>query len=414
METTLLTVNNVWMMICTALVFFMHLGFSFLEIGLTRQKNTINILFKNFFVITVGLLLYALDGFNLMYPGFEEGSMGILKFAGFGITAPEGGMEFGYADGGYTWWTDFLFQGMFAATAATIVSGAVAERIKLSSFMLFAIIYVGLVYPIVGSWKWGGGFLDQWGFYDFAGSTLVHSVGGWAALIVIYFLGARIGKFDSDGKPQALLGHNIPLASAGVLILWLGWFGFNGGSVLSADPTLTSLTLVTTCLAAAAGGVASAIFSNILYKNYDLTMFMNGILGGLVGITAGADQMSPTDAVLIGIIAGVIIVLGVALIDRLKLDDPVGAVAVHLICGIWGTLAVGIFGEMAGLDQLLVQLAGVGIIGAFSAICATIIILIVKAVSGGSIRVSKEEELKGLDLSEHRMDAYADFRLNQQ
>ena len=413
METTLLTVNNVWMMICTALVFFMHLGFSFLEIGLTRQKNTINILFKNFFVITVGLLLYALGGFNLMYPGFEEGSMGILKFAGFGITAPEGGMEFGYADGGYTWWTDFLFQGMFAATAATIVSGAVAERIKLSSFMLFAIIYVGLVYPIVGSWKWGGGFLDQWGFYDFAGSTLVHSVGGWAALIVIYFLGARIGKFDSDGKPQALLGHNIPLASAGVLILWLGWFGFNGGSVLSADPTLTSLTLVTTCLAAAAGGVASAIFSNILYKNYDLTMFMNGVLGGLVGITAGADQMSPTDAILIGIIAGVIIVLGVALIDRLKLDDPVGAVAVHLICGIWGTLAVGIFGEMAGLDQLLVQLAGVGIIGAFSVICATVIILIVKAVSGGSIRVSKEEELKGLDLTEHGMDAYADFRLNQ-
>jgi Amt family ammonium transporter len=322
-------------------------------------------------------------------------------------------MEFGYADGGYTWWTDFLFQGMFAATAATIVSGAVAERIKLSSFMLFAIIYVGLVYPIVGSWKWGGGFLDQWGFYDFAGSTLVHSVGGWAALIVIYFLGARIGKFDSNGKPQALLGHNIPLASAGVLILWLGWFGFNGGSVLSADPTLTSLTLVTTCLAAAAGGVSSAIFSNILYKNYDLTMFMNGVLGGLVGITAGADQMSPTDAVLIGIIAGVIIVLGVALIDRLKLDDPVGAVAVHLICGIWGTLAVGIFGEMAGLDQLLVQLAGVGIIGAFSVICATVIILIVKAVSGGSIRVSKEEELKGLDLTEHGMDAYADFRLNQ-
>ena len=413
METTLLTVNNVWMMICTALVFFMHLGFSFLEIGLTRQKNTINILFKNFFVITVGLLLYALGGFNLMYPGFEEGSMGILKFAGFGITAPEGGMEFGYADGGYTWWTDFLFQGMFAATAATIVSGAVAERIKLSSFMLFAIIYVGLVYPIVGSWKWGGGFLDQWGFYDFAGSTLVHSVGGWAALIVIYFLGARIGKFNSDGKPQALLGHNIPLASAGVLILWLGWFGFNGGSVLSADPTLTSLTLVTTCLAAAAGGVASAIFSNILYKNYDLTMFMNGILGGLVGITAGADQMSPTDAVLIGIIAGVIIVLGVALIDRLKLDDPVGAVAVHLICGIWGTLAVGIFGEMAGLDQLLVQLAGVGIIGAFSVICSTIIIFIVKAISGGSIRVTKEEELKGLDLTEHGMDAYADFRLNQ-
>lgn len=279
--------------------------------------------------------------------------------------------------------------------------------------MLFSIIYVGLVYPIVGSWKWGGGFLDQWGFYDFAGSTLVHSVGGWAALIIIYFLGARIGKFDENGKPQVLLGHNIPLASAGVLILWLGWFGFNGGSVLSADPTLTSLTLVTTCLAAAAGGISAAIFSNMLYKNFDLTMFMNGVLGGLVGITAGADQMSPMDAVLIGLIAGVIIVLGVALIDRLKLDDPVGAVAVHLICGIWGTLAVGIFGELAGLDQVLIQLAGIGIIGAFSAISATIIILIVKAITGGSIRVSKEEELKGLDLAEHGMDAYADFRINQ-
>ncbi|MDG1058080.1 MAG: ammonium transporter [Flavobacteriaceae bacterium] len=414
METTaLFTANNIWMMICTALVFFMHLGFSFLEIGLTRQKNTINILFKNFFVITVGLLLYAIGGFNLMYPGFEEGALGIFKFAGFGIAAPDGGMTAAYADGGYTWWTDFLFQGMFAATAATIVSGAVAERIKLKSFMIFAILYVGLVYPIVGSWKWGGGFLDAMGFYDFAGSTLVHSVGGWAALVAIYLLGARIGKFDADGTSRAIPGHNLPLAAAGVLILWLGWFGFNGGSVLSADPELTSLTLVTTCLAAAAGGVSSAIFSNILYKNFDLTMFMNGVLGGLVGITAGADQMSPMDAVLIGIIAGVIIVLGISLIDKLKLDDPVGAVAVHLICGIWGTLAVGIFGAMAGVDQFLIQLAGVGIVGAFCVICSFILLYIVKILSGGSIRVEKEEELKGLDLAEHGMDAYADFRLNQ-
>lgn len=411
METTLLTINNVWMMICTALVFIMHLGFSFLEIGLTRQKNTINILFKNFFIITMGLLVYCLGGFNLMYPGFEEGANGVLKFAGFGITAPEGGMEFGYADGGYTWWTDFLFQGMFAATAATIVSGAVAERIKLSSFMFFSLIYVGLVYPIVGSWKWGGGFLDRWGFYDFAGSTLVHSVGGWAALIAIYVLGARVGKFDEQGKPKALLGHNIPLAAAGVLILWLGWFGFNGGSVLSADPALTSLTLVTTSLAAAAGGASAAMFSTLLYKNYDLTMFMNGILGGLVGITAGADQMGPTDAILIGSIAGIIIVLGVALIDRLKLDDPVGAVAVHLICGIWGTLAVGIFGAMAGWTQFLVQLAGVGIIGAFCVVSSGILLFAIKAAIG--VRVSREEEIKGLDLAEHGMDAYADFRLNQ-
>ena len=411
METTILTINNVWMMLCTALVFFMHLGFSFLEIGLTRQKNTINILFKNFFVITVGLLLYCIGGFNLMYPGFEDGEMGILKFAGLGIAAPEGGMGFGYADGGYTWWTDFLFQGMFAATAATIVSGAVAERIKLSGFMLFSILYVGLVYPIVGSWKWGGGFLDALGFYDFAGSTLVHSVGGWGALITIYLLGARIGKFDKDGKPQALPGHNLPIASAGVFILWLGWFGFNGGSVLSADPELTSLTLVTTSLAAAAGGVAAAFFSNVLYKNFDLTMFMNGVLGGLVGITAGADQMSPTDAILIGLIAGVIVVLGISLIDKLKLDDPVGAVSVHLICGIWGTLAVGIFGAIAGVDQLIAQLIGIGVVGIFCVITSFIILFIVKATTG--LRVDKEEEINGLDLSEHGMEAYGDFRVNE-
>ena len=410
-STALFTANNVWMMICTALVFFMHLGFSFLEIGLTRQKNTINILFKNFFVITVGLLLYAIGGFNLMYPGFEEGAAGFFKFAGFGIAPPENGMTAAYHEGGYTWWTDFLFQGMFAATAATIVSGAVAERIKLSSFMLFAILYVGLVYPIVGSWKWGGGFLEGMGFYDFAGSTLVHSVGGWAALVAIYLLGARIGRFDKDGKPLAIPGHNLPLAAAGVLILWLGWFGFNGGSVLSADPRLTSLTLVTTCLAAAAGGVSSAIFSNILYKNYDLTMFMNGVLGGLVGITAGADQMSPGDAILIGIFAGIIIVLAVALIDKVKLDDPVGAVAVHLFCGIWGTLAVGIFGEMASLNQFFIQLAGVGIVGLFTVICSFILLIPIKATIG--LRVDKEEELKGLDLAEHGMDAYADFRMNQ-
>ena len=410
METALFTANNVWMMICTALVFFMHLGFSFLEIGLTRQKNTVNILFKNFFVITIGILLYALGGFNLMYPGFDEGTMGILKFAGFGIGAPEGGMTPGYADGGYTWWTDFLFQAVFAATAATIVSGAVAERIKLGGFMLFTILYVGLVYPIVGSWKWGGGFLDGLGFYDFAGSTLVHSVGGWAALIIIYFLGSRIGKFNSDGSPNAIPGSNIPLSAAGVLILWLGWFGFNGGSVLSADPELTSLTLVTTCLAASAGGVSSALMSNLLYKNFDLTMFMNGVLGGLVGITAGADQMGPTSAILIGAIAGVILVFGISLLDKLKLDDPVGAIPVHLICGIWGTLAVGIFGEMASVEQFINQLIGVGIIGAFSCITAIIIVFIVKATVG--LRVSKEEELKGLDISEHSMDAYADFSLS--
>ncbi|NNC61874.1 MAG: ammonium transporter [Eudoraea sp.] len=416
MEAGLFTANNIWMMVCTALVFFMHSGFAFLEIGLTRQKNTINILFKNIFIITVGLLMYYIGGFNLMYPGFADGSAGILDFAGFGIAAPENGMTPEYADGGYTWWTDFLFQGMFAATAATIVSGAVAERIKIGPFMIFTIIYVGLVYPIVGSWQWGGGFLstlggDEAGFYDFAGSTLVHSVGGWGALIGIYLLGARIGKFGDKGEIKAIPGHNIPMATAGVLILWLGWFGFNGGSVLSGDPELTSLVLVTTSLAAAAGGVGALILSTILYKNLDLTMFLNGILGGLVGITAGADLMSPNEAVVIGLIAGFIIVLGVALIDRLRLDDPVGAVTVHLICGIWGTLAVGIFGAKAGGEQFLYQLAGVGAAATFCSLTAFIIFYSLKKTIG--IRVSKEEEIEGLDLHEHGMDSYADFRMNQ-
>ncbi len=411
MDAGLFTANNVWMMLATALVFFMHTGFAFLEIGLTREKNTINILFKNIYIITIGLLLYYAWGFNLMYPGFEEGAGGILKFAGFGIAAPENGMTPEYASGGYTWWTDFLFQGMFAATAATIVSGAVAERMKIGAFMIFTLFYVGLVYPIVGSWKWGLGFLNDWGFYDFAGSTLVHSVGGWAALVAIALLGPRIGKFGEDGKPKAIPGHNIPLATAGVLILWLGWFGFNGGSVLSADPELTSLVLVTTCLSAAAGGIGAMLLSSIMYKNLDLTMFLNGILGGLVGITAGADLMSPNEAIIIGFLAGLIIVLGVALIDKLKLDDPVGAVTVHLICGIWGTLAVGLFGSKAGGEQLLTQLYGVLIIGAFCVLCSLIILGALKAIMG--LRVTKEEEIEGLDLHEHGMDAYPDFRMNQ-
>ena len=404
----LLTINNVWMMICTALVFFMHTGFAFLEIGLTRQKNTINILFKNIFIITAGLLLYYIGGFNLMYPGEFNGFLG---FAGFGIDAPlaaSGTLDLAY-NGGYTYWTDFLFQGMFAATAATIVSGAVAERMKIGAFMIFTVLYVGIIYPIAGSWKWGGGFLDQIGFYDFAGSTLVHSVGGWAALVAVWLLGPRIGKFK-NGIAQAIPGHNIPLATAGVLILWLGWFGFNGGSVLSADPELTSLTLVTTCLAAAAGGIIAASVSLIRYKNLDLTMFLNGILGGLVGITAGADVMTPESAILIGAIAGALIVFAVSFIDAIKLDDPVGAIAVHLICGIWGTLAVGIFSTNPE-HTFLIQLTGVACYAAFCILASFLIIFTLKKTIG--IRVSEKEELEGLDAHEHGMDSYPDFRLNE-
>jgi Amt family ammonium transporter len=406
-----LTANNVWMMVCTALVFLMHFGFAFLEIGLTREKNTINVLFKNIFIITSGLLLYYLVGFGLMYPGDFNGYLGLSSL---GLDAPlnaDGNFDLTYNEG-YTYWTDFLFQGMFAATAATIVSGAVAERIKIGPFMIFVILYVGFVYPIVGSWKWGGGFLQQLStpFYDFAGSTLVHSVGGWAALVAVWLLGARIGKFK-DGKSKAIQGHNIPLATAGVLILWFGWFGFNGGSVLSADPEATSITLVTTCLAAAAGGLSAFISSTLWYKNYDLTMFLNGILGGLVAITAGADLMSPIEAVSIGAIGGVIIVLAVGLIDKIRLDDPVGAIAVHLICGIWGTLAVGIFGDLAGWSQLLSQFIGILCYAAACISTSFIILFILKKTVG--IRVSELEEVEGLDLHEHGMAAYPDFSLNE-
>ena len=405
----LLTTNNVWMMLCAALVFFMHLGFSFLEIGLTRQKNTINILFKNFFIITMGIIVYCLVGFNLMYPGdfnIIGAYGGILGFAGPGLDAVAAS-DLSYNEG-YTYWTDFLFQAMFAATAGTIISGAVAERIKINSFMLIVFLYVAIVYPIVGSWQWGAGFLstltEEVGFYDFAGSTLVHSVGGWGALVIIYLLGARKGKFDSDGNAVAIPGSNIPLSAAGVLILWLGWFGFNGGSVISADPANTSLVLVTTCLAAAAGGIGAAFFSNLLYKNLDITMFMNGVLGGLVGITAGADQMGPTSAIIIGAVGGIVVVLGVALLDKCKLDDPVGAIPVHLFAGIWGTLAVGIFGASASFDQFMVQLASVGIVGVFCVIGATLITLLVKSLTG--LRVSEKEESAGLDIAEHGTKAY--------
>ena len=401
----LLTTNNVWMMVCTFLVFFMHLGFTFLEIGLTRQKNSINILFKNFFVITAGLIIYCAVGFNLMYPG-EWLIEDVLGSPVLGLD-PETAADLAYNEG-YTYWTDFLFQGMFAATAATIISGAVAERIKISSFMLIAILYVAIVYPIVGSWKWGTGFMDDLGFYDFAGSTLVHAVGGWGALVVIYFLGARKGRFGKDGK--AIPGSNIPLSAAGVMILWLGWFGFNGGSVLSADPSLTSVTLVNTCLAAAAGGLSCAGLYKVFYKKADIMMFMNGVLGGLVGITAGADLMLPGSSILIGLISGPIVFLSSSLLEKAKLDDPVGAIPVHLFCGIWGTLAVGIFGSMASFDQFMIQLACVGITGIFCIVAGSAIVLLVKAVKG--LRVTEAAEEAGLDISEHDGSlAYAQFQI---
>lgn len=402
METTaLFTVNNLWLLVATVLVFIMHLGFATLEAGFVRKKNTVNILFKNVMIISIGLLTYYIAGFNLMYPGVNEG--GFFGFGGFGLTVPEGDpMDY---NGDFTYYTDFIFQAMFAATCCTIVSGAVAERMKLESFLIFCVFFVGISYPITGMWKWGKGWLETAGFHDFAGSTLVHAVGGWGALAAIILLGARKGKYTKNGiKP--IPGHSMPLAAMGVFMLWFGWFGFNGGSVLSADPSAVSLVFVTTSLAAAAGAFGAFFTSYLLFKSHDLSMVLNGVLGGLVGITAGADVMTPGIAIAIGGIAGVIIPISVVTFDKLKLDDPVGATSVHLVCGLWGTLAVGIFGAKAGLSQLWVQLYGTLAVGAFTFAFAFGLIYILKITIG--IRVSHEAEMKGLDVAEHEMSAYTD------
>ena len=401
----LFTVNNLWMLVATILVFIMHLGFSALETGLTRTKNTVNILFKNVSIISIGLLTYALCGFNLMYPGdFSIGQL--FGFAGWGLNVPAGDAGLiEYANGQYTYYTDFIFQAMFAATAATIVSGAVAERIKLNSFLLFSLLYVAFIYPIAGSWKWGGGFLDQMGFYDFAGSTLVHSVGGWAALVCAYLLGPRIGKYTKVGvKP--IMGHNMPLAAIGVFLLWFGWYGFNGGSVLSADPGGVSYVFVTTSLSAAAGIIGSLLTSVFYLKTNDLSMILNGSLAGLVGITAGADVISPMNAIYIGLISGMLVVFSIVFFDRIKIDDPVGAISVHLICGVWGTLAVGIFSTSYSFTT---QLIGVLSYGIFSSLSAFLIFYSIKVFMG--VRVTEEEEIIGLDIAEHEMESYSGFQI---
>ena len=396
-------VDNLWILIAAALVFVMHLGFATLETGLTRQKNTVNILFKNVFIVNVGIITYALTGFNTMYPGAFNDFISLGGPIGFDDDVAN--LTAKYAD--YTYWSDFIFQAMFAATAATIVSGAVAERVKLTGFMAYATILVAFFYPIAGSWKWGGGWLDGMGFYDFAGSSVVHAFGGFSALAVVLVLGARRGKYTDDGQVRPILGHSMPLATIGVFLLWLGWFGFNGGSVLSADPGLVSLVFVTTSLAAA-GGALSAIFVSMIYlKKPDISMALNGVLAGLVGITAGADTVTWSSAILIGVIAGAIVVFAIVLIDRVGIDDPVGAISVHGVCGIWGTVAVGIFSTNAA-HTVGTQIIGTLAYAVFAFAASLILALLIKSTLG--IRVSAEEEDEGLDVSEHGQPAYADFQ----
>ena len=402
-DMTLFTVNNLWILVASAMVFIMHLGFSTLEAGLVRRKNAINIIFKNVMILAIGMVSYYLIGFGLMYPG--ESWNGLIGFSQFGLSLPVG-ESIAYSEGSYTYWTDFIFQAMFAATCCTIVSGAVAERIKLNSFLVISLLFVSISYPITGMWKWGGGWLDQLGFYDFAGSTLVHSVGGWGALAVVLLLGPRLGKYTSK-RIIPIPGHNIPLAAVGVLLLWFGWFGFNGGSVLSADPDTVSLVFVNTGLAGAAGALGCYFCSFYLFKAHDLSMVLNGILGGLVGITAGADLMSPLESVIIGAIAGVIIPFSVVFFDKNKIDDPVGATSVHLVCGIWGTLVVGIFGAKAGLAQLGYQAIGIVSIGVVTFLFILGVAYLVKSTMG--LRVTEEQEVEGLDQIEHTAPAYHDL-----
>lgn len=396
------TVNNLWLLIAAVLVLTMHLGFSTLEAGLTQSKNTTNILFKNVFIICIGIISYAVYGFNAMYPGDDFNGF-FAAGSWFGAdNADVSLMTSAYAD--YTWWTDFIFQAMFAATAATIVSGAVAERIKLGSFMLLGTLLVTFIYPITGSWQWGGGWLDGMGFYDFAGSSLVHGFGGFAALAAVMVLGPRAGKYLPGGRIKPILGHSMPLATIGVFLLFIGWFGFNGGSVLSADPLLVSYVFVTTALAAAGGGLASMFVGWALLKKPDLSMALNGILAGLVGITAGADVIGVAASILVGAIAGALVVFSIIFFDKVKIDDPVGAISVHGVCGIWGTVAVGIF---SADNSFVTQLIGTLSICGFAFVASYALSLGVKAVMG--LRVSAEEESEGLDIGEHGAEAYPDF-----
>lgn len=404
-DQAMFAVNNLWVMAGGMLVFLMHLGFACVESGLARAKNCNNILFKNSMTPAIGFLSYAFCGFALMYPGVHWLCGNWLGFAGFGLHLPAGDPIL-YHNGEFTYWTDFFFQGMFAATAATIVSGAVAERVKLSSYLIFTAIYVSVVYPIVGSWGWGGGWLDAMHFHDFAGSTFVHSVGGWAALSGVILLGPRIGKYV-DGKVMPIMGHNMPLVTIGVFLLWLGWFGFNGASALNADPGKVSLVLVNTMIAASAAVVSSMLTSRIMLHHPDLSMTMNGCLAGLVGVTAGADCVSVGAAVIIGLVSGVIVVPAVVLFDRIRLDDPVGALSVHLVNGVWGTLAVGIFSVVPEYT-FKVQLLGALVIGLVSFVSSFAIFFALKKIAG--IRVSEEEELRGLDLCEHGGEAYPGFQ----
>jgi len=386
------------------LVMWMAAGFGMLESGLVRTKNVATICLKNISLFGVAGILYYLVGYNLMYAGVDGGWMGSFGLWGpDDATAAAGDFSAGYAAA-----SDWFFQMVFCGAACSVVSGCVAERIKLWGFIVFCVIMTGLIYPIQGSWVWGGGWLSEKGFVDFAGSTLVHSVGGWAALTGAIILGARKGKYTKDGKVNPIPGSNMPLATLGTFILWMGWFGFNGGSVLAlgsaGDAISMSNVMANTNLAACGGMIAAMIMLQLLYKKVDLTMALNGALAGLVAITAGPDTPTPGVATIIGAVGGVLVVLAVPFFDKLKVDDVVGALSVHLVCGIWGTMAVPFTNDDA---SFMTQFIGVVAIGAFVLVASAIAWLVVKFTVG--LRVSEEEEHAGCDTSELGMEAYPEF-----
>ena len=391
--------DSIFLLFASVLVIFMNAGFGMLETGFCRQKNAVNILSKNLIVFAVATIAYWAIGFAFMY-GNGTPFIGLSGFFFSNDPAPYG--DAAYPEG-VPVAISFLFQVAFAATAATIVSGAVAERVKFSSFLIFSFLLVAISYPITGHWYWDGGWLADVGFNDFAGSTIVHSVGGWAALVGAAFIGPRTGKYREDGGSNAIPGHNMSIATLGCLILWIGWFGFNPGSELAATANVPYIA-ITTNLSAAAGAVTATATSWIRDNKPDISMIINGILGGLVGITAGCASVNYISAIIIGAIAGVLVVFSVSFFDKIKIDDPVGAISVHLVCGAWGTLAVGIFDGDTGIGA---QIIGIVAIGAFTVIYSAIVWGILKAALG--IRVSPEEEVQGLDIGEHGMEAYSGF-----
>jgi Amt family ammonium transporter len=407
--------NNLWLLIATILVIFMNAGFAMVEAGMCRSKNAVNILAKNLFVFALAVTSYWFIGYSLMYGGSVAD--GWLYFGGLffdpTVTADM------VTDAGLVPTVDFLFQSAFAGTAATIVSGLVAERVKFGEFVVFAIVLTAFIYPIAGSWKWNGGWLDSLGFVDFAGSSIVHSVGAWAGLVGAMLLGPRIGKY-SDGKPQAMPGHNMAIATLGALVLWIGWYGFNPGSQLAMDQWVPYVA-VTTTLAAAAGAIGATIVSTLTSGKPDLTMIINGILAGLVSITAGCGDMTLAGAWFAGLVGGIIVVFSVAALDAAEIDDPVGAFSVHGVCGVWGTLVIGLWGTAVqgdgagmglfnggGINLLLVQALGAAAYAIWTLVTCWIAWSIIGGLFGG-IRVSEEEETQGLDISEHGMESYPDF-----